>query len=71
MADYHVGCGLAGIYAGTLNKNGDRWLHKSDVTNETLCAAAQYLMDNQTEFRFRLKDKWYTMKITEQEKSDE
>ena len=22
MAEYHVGCGLAGIYAGTLKKNG-------------------------------------------------
>lgn len=43
MAEYHVGCGLAGIYAGILKKNGKEWLHKSNVTREALSAVAQYL----------------------------
>lgn len=34
MAEYHVGCGIAGIYAGTLNKQGTEWLNKSEVTEE-------------------------------------
>ena len=28
MAEYHVGCGAFGIYAGTLNKKKDRWQNK-------------------------------------------
>ena len=40
MAEYHVGCGLAGIYAGTL-KNNNEWKNKSDVTDEALCAVDQ------------------------------
>lgn len=47
MAEYHVGCGLAGIYVGTLNpktKDGyQTWRNKSDVTEETIGAVAQYL----------------------------
>lgn len=47
MAEYHVGCGLAGIYAGTLNpktKDGyQTWRNKSDVTEEAIAAVAQYL----------------------------
>lgn len=34
MAEYHVGFGKAGIYAGTLNKKSDMWVNKSLVTNE-------------------------------------
>lgn len=47
MAEYHVGCGLAGIYAGTLNpktKDGyQTWRNKSDVTEEAISAVAQHL----------------------------
>lgn len=44
MAQYHVGCGLAGIYAGTLKtRKPDEWLHKSDVTNEAINAVVQYM----------------------------
>lgn len=47
MAEYHVGCGLAAIYAGTLNpktKGGyQTWRNKSDVTEEAIGAVAQYL----------------------------
>lgn len=43
MANYHVGCGIAGIYAGTLKKNGIEWLNKSDVTNEAINAVVQHM----------------------------
>lgn len=42
MAEYHVGCGLAGIYAGTISKPGV-WENKNEVTNEALCAVAEYM----------------------------
>ena len=65
MADYHVGAGLFGIYAGTLNPKGDTWRNKSEVTREALGAAAQYLMENEKEFRFQRKndEKWYVLKV--------
>lgn len=45
MPNYHVGCGLAGIYAGTLEpKNPKLWRNKSDVTDEAICAVRDYLM---------------------------
>lgn len=63
MAEYHVGCGLAGIYAGTLNpktKDGyQTWKNKSDVTEEAISAVAQYftqelhLEKNETEITRR------------------
>ena len=47
MAEYHVGCGIAGIYAGTLNpkrKDGyQTWKNKSDVTEEAISCVMQYL----------------------------
>ena len=36
MAEYHVGFGFNGIYAGIINKKGDKWLRKSDVTIEAI-----------------------------------
>lgn len=65
MAEYHVGAGLFGIYAGTVNKYGDQWRNKSEVTKEALCAAAQYLMENEKEFRFQRKsdEQWYRLKV--------
>ena len=45
MAEYHVSAGVFGIYAGRINKNGDKWLEKSDVTDEALCAVRDYLYD--------------------------
>ena len=42
MAEYHVGCGFAGIYAGTFRKNGD-WRDKSDVTDEAINAVIQHM----------------------------
>ena len=42
---YHVSAGAFGIYAGRINKKGDKWLEKSDVTDEALCAVRDYLYD--------------------------
>ena len=43
MAEYHAGCGLAGIYAGTIKKPGE-WKSKSAVTDEALRSAAEYML---------------------------
>lgn len=67
MAEYHVGCGIAGIYAGTLKSNGYEWRNKSCVTNEALDAAAQYLFDRHKEVRFTKDGKRYAMRIVELE----
>lgn len=67
MAEYHVGCGLFGIYAGTLNKKGDMWVNKSDVTEEALDSAFQYLFTNEKVFIAKVEDKKYVMKIEEKE----
>lgn len=69
MADYHVGPGLFGIYAGTLNPKGDTWRNKSEVTREALSSAAIYLLDNKKEFRFQCRSdmKWYALKVVESE----
>ena len=54
MAEYHVACGLAGIYAGTLNKQGTEWLNKSEVTEEARKAVIQYEKDRlQSEKRLK------------------
>lgn len=45
MAEYHVGCGAFGIYAGTLNKQKTMWQNKSDVTEEARQAVIQYEKD--------------------------
>ena len=45
MAEYHVGCGIAGIYAGTLNKKKDMWVNKSDVTEEATWSVVQHLYE--------------------------
>lgn len=45
MAEYHVGCGAFGIYAGTLNsRNKNLWQNKSEVTNEALGAVRDYMI---------------------------
>ena len=45
MPEYHVGCGVFGIYAGTLNsKNKSMWKTKSEVTDEALCAVRDYMV---------------------------
>lgn len=66
MAEYHVGCGMFGIYAGTLEpKNKNLWRNKTDVTQEALSAAAEYLYRNNKEVRFSFDGKDYVMRIAE------
>lgn len=43
MAEYHVGCGLFGIYAGTLKKSGEEWKDKSNVTDEAILSVIQHM----------------------------
>ena len=63
MAEYHVGCGIAGIYAGTLNKKGNMWINKSLVTDEVLSCAFDYLYNNEKEYRVTINDVEYAMRI--------
>lgn len=70
MAEYHVGYGFAGIYAGTLNKKGDLWRNKSDVTREALYSAALYLLTNEKEYHFDYGGKHYVLNVVERS-SDE
>lgn len=55
MAEYHVGCGAFGIYAGTLNKQKTMWQNKSDVTEEARQAVIMYEKDR-LESENRLKE---------------
>lgn len=43
MPEYHVGCGISGIYAGTVNKKGDMWKNKSCVTQEAIQSVIAYM----------------------------
>lgn len=49
MAEYHVGVGIAGIYAGILTKGGNMWKAKSDVTEEAIKAVFLRLVDEMDE----------------------
>jgi hypothetical protein len=44
MAEYHVGCGVFAIYAGTLNKSKTMWQNKTECTDEALCAVRDYMV---------------------------
>lgn len=50
MAEYHVGCGVFGIYAGTLNKKKDRyvpvWVEYLPLNNGTSQIFAGYVDAN-------------------------
>ena len=65
MAEYHVGCGITAIFAGTLSKNYNMWLHKSDVTKEALSAVALYLMEQKETVDFEYDGKQYRLAVTE------
>lgn len=68
MTEYHVGCGFAGIYAGTVrtHKNGERmWTNKSNVTDEAIGAVAQYLVQDESEYTFTMRGKRYVLKVEE------
>lgn len=65
MAEYHVGCGNFGIYAGIVNKDGTEWKSKTECTKECLAASAQYLLEHQSYFGFKIGDKTYHLEVTE------
>ena len=65
MAEYHVGTGILGIYAGTLNKKGNMWITKSNVTDEAIRSVAEYLLTNNESLIFTIKGKKYKLHVTE------
>ena len=46
MAEYHVGCGITAIYAGTLNKNKTMWVNKSPCTDEAISAVRDWMIQD-------------------------
>lgn len=71
MAEYHVGCGIAGIYAGRLNKKGDMWLDKSDVTDEALRAVATYFLGHEEALQFEIYGNTYVLSVSKIESEEE
>lgn len=66
MAEYHVGCGAFGIYAGTLNsKNKNLWQNKTEVTDEAVSAVAQYLLQESKCMKFDYRGKRYKLCVEE------
>lgn len=69
MAEYHVGCVAFEIYAGTLNQNKTMWRNKSNVTDEAVCAVAEYLLIQDTCVILNNRGKRYRLKLEEVEKN--
>lgn len=68
MTEYHVGCGMSGILAGTVRDYRDGrkiWAKKSDVTDEALGAVAEYLLDHDLEIEFSRDGREYVLKVEE------
>ena len=65
MAQYHVGCGITAIYAGTLNKKGNMWVNKSNVTDEAFNAVAQYCLEHNEALEFDYCGKRYQLSVEE------
>ena len=65
MPEYHIGCGAFGIYAGTLNRTKTLWQNKSEVTNEAICAVAEYLLQENKMVRFEKNGKLFDLKVQE------
>lgn len=70
MANYHVGCGITGIFAGRLNKKGDMWVEKSDVTDEAVIAVAQFLLEHEETVKFQYQGKRYRLSVTSSESEE-
>ena len=68
MAEYHIGCGAFGIYAGTLNaKNKNLWQSKTECTDEAINSVRDYMVNellggfdckkaNSCDYKWTLKD---------------
>lgn len=67
MANYHVGCGITGIFAGTLNKTNTMWVNKSDVTDEAINAVALFLLEHEEVMNFDYQGKHYKLVVEPQE----
>lgn len=63
MPQYHVGFGIAGIYAGTQKKPGE-WGAKTCVTDEAIKASAQYLLEHELSFTFNYRGNRYRMSVS-------
>lgn len=71
MAEYHVGCGAFGIYAGTVSKRTkNMWIKKSECTDEAVSAVAQYLLQSDKCMMFDYKGKRYKLCVTEIEQKE-
>lgn len=68
MAQYHVGCGLTAIWAGTLNKKGDMWSNKSQVTDEACSAVARWLLQEDKSMTFHYKGELYVLHVDKMDK---
>ena len=72
MAEYHVGCGAFGIYAGTLNsKNKSIWQNKSEVTDEAISAVAQYLLQEDKSLLFNYRGCRYRLSVMPEPQKEE
>ena len=75
MNEYHVGCGLFGIYIGKIKRDkcgNSVWSDPLiNVTDEAMGAVAQWLLEDETEFDFEYKGKRYVLKIEEAENGQE
>lgn len=47
MAEYHIGCGITAIFAGTLNKDKTLWRTKSPCTDEAIEAVRDYMVQHE------------------------
>ena len=63
---YHVGCGITGIFAGTLNKAGTMWTNKSEVTSEAIDSVAQFLLEHDESVLFTYQGKRYRLSVKEE-----
>lgn len=67
---YHVGCGITGIFAGTLNKAGTMWVNKSDVTDEAIGSVAQLLLEHDESVLFTYQGKRYRLSVKEEREEE-
>ena len=71
MAEYHIGNGIAGIYAGILDKTGKAWKAKSDVTEEAIRAAFVHLVEeipeNATQYMITYPSSEYELIVRKKE----
>ena len=67
MTEYHVGCGITGIFAGTINKISTMWANKSDVNDEAISAVAQFLLEHDEAMEFSYHGKHYRLTVEPQE----